>query len=119
MITCKGCDKEEICAIGGYSVAEKCHREQERIRERMINLMHIENTRKQAATRQKKLQDELWKKMHEQWSDDFRIEDDVESFTDSEEMDIMMQSYQNELISVISGLEEKLPDWYGPEVKEE
>lgn len=119
MTICDKCDKKEICALVEYSVAEKCHRQQGRVREIMVNLIHIENTRKKASVRQKNLSDNLWEKMHEQWDDDFRIENDSTLFTDSEEMNNMIQKYQNDLIKVLSGLEEKLPDWYGIEAEDE
>lgn len=63
---------------------------------------------------QLELQDELWKKFG-----DLDLEADYISFTDSQEMDNMMQKYEHDLIKVLSGLEEKLPDWYGIETEEE
>ena len=57
--------------------------------------------------------------MHEQWDDDFDVDSDSTTFTESEDCEDMMEKYQENLIKVISGLEEKLPDWYGIEVEEE
>ena len=82
--------------------------------------MHIENIRKQRETEDKKeLQDSMWAKMNEQWDDDFDIDADSTSFTDSEECDNMMEKYEHDLIKVLSGLEDNLPKWYGIETEEE
>ncbi|KKL90737.1 hypothetical protein LCGC14_1901670 [marine sediment metagenome] len=65
------------------------------------------------------MQDELYSKLHEQWDDDFDIDADSTSFTDSQEMDNIMQIYEDDLIKVLSGLEDNLPKWYGIETEEE
>lgn len=67
----------------------------------------------------KELEYVLWNKLYEQWDDDFNIDDDSTSFTDSQEMNDIMERYEEDLIKVLSGLEEKLPDWYGIETEEE
>lgn len=60
---------------------------------------------------------DMWDKVHEQWDDDFNIDDDHISFTNSEEMNDMMVKYEHDLIKVLSGLEKKLPEWYGIEIE--
>jgi len=77
---------------------------------------------KMCSTRErekKELQKSLWDELAEQLGDDFDIDADSTPFTESEECDGMMERYQNDMIEVLSGLEDKLPEWYGLEVEEE
>jgi hypothetical protein len=56
---------------------------------------------------------ELWKKLEE--ISDIDMSNDIQSFSDSEEMNILMQQYQDSLILKLSGVINDLPDWLGSE----
>lgn len=66
-------------------------------------------------------QDEMLERQDELWDNfnDLDLDADLTSFTKSNECDDMMQNYEDDLVKVLSGLEENLPDWYGIEIEEE
>lgn len=57
--------------------------------------------------------DDLSSTMWEQL-DKVGINDDIETFNNSVEMNNIMQDYELKLVEVLSGLRDKLPDWMDP-----
>ena len=69
----------------------------------------------------KELEQSLWDVLTGKLgADDFDIDIDTDyiPFTNSEEFEQIMERYQEDLIKVLSGLENKLPEWYGSDEEE-
>lgn len=114
---CKHCDHKRTCKLLSNSFSEELKNEQISAKRRKSIYEKICEGRKPKDT--KELQESLWNKLSEQWDDDFDVDGDSTIFTKSEECDGLMERYEEDLIKVLSGLEDTLPDWYGIETEEE